>query len=101
MSGVVGCAGGVRMCGWIRADTTAQVYDIVKIRWTTHRPVGLGGKDVAMAEFCDQEAERAGAVAVPVAAERGDNAAQEQEEKGLLDGLVEGEACGACARKSA
>lgn len=33
-----------------------NVYSRTHIRWTTHSPPGLSGKDVAMARFCDEAA---------------------------------------------
>ncbi|KAF8250798.1 transcriptional coactivator/pterin dehydratase, partial [Wilcoxina mikolae CBS 423.85] len=34
----------------------ANVYNTVRIRWTTHNPKGLSDKDVEMARFCDMKA---------------------------------------------
>ena len=30
------------------------MYNRTSVRWTTHDPVGLSGKDTAMARFCDE-----------------------------------------------
>ena len=37
-----------------------NIYSKTHIRWTTHNPEGLSGKDTQMARFCDQAAEKAG-----------------------------------------
>jgi 4a-hydroxytetrahydrobiopterin dehydratase len=34
----------------------SNVYNTTFIRWTTHSPPGLSGKDVEMARFCDEQA---------------------------------------------
>jgi len=34
----------------------SNVYNHTFIRWTTHAPAGLSGKDLAMARFCDERA---------------------------------------------
>ena len=39
-----------------------NVYIKTHVRWTTHNPPGLSGKDVAMAVFCDEAAAEAGEV---------------------------------------
>ncbi|KAA8899026.1 transcriptional coactivator/pterin dehydratase, partial [Sphaerosporella brunnea] len=38
----------------------ANVYDTVRVRWTTHNPKGLSDKDVEMAKFCDEKAAEVG-----------------------------------------
>lgn len=37
-----------------------NLYNKVTVEWTTHKPEGLSGKDVEMAEFCDRIAEDIG-----------------------------------------
>ena len=39
-----------------------NVYNRTHIRWTTHSPEGLSGKDTRMARFCDGAAGEAGEV---------------------------------------
>jgi 4a-hydroxytetrahydrobiopterin dehydratase len=34
----------------------AGVYNVLRVRWTTHRPAGLSEKDVILAERCDDAA---------------------------------------------
>jgi 4a-hydroxytetrahydrobiopterin dehydratase len=38
----------------------SNLYNVVTIEWTTHKPEGLSIKDVEMAEFCDRRAEEIG-----------------------------------------
>lgn len=38
------------------------MYNRVFVRWTTHNPSGLSAKDLSMARFCDDHAERMGEV---------------------------------------
>jgi 4a-hydroxytetrahydrobiopterin dehydratase len=38
----------------------SNVYNKTHIRWTTHSPEGLSAKDLAMARFCDDAADRLG-----------------------------------------
>ncbi|RDL31440.1 uncharacterized protein BP5553_09649 [Venustampulla echinocandica] len=40
----------------------SNVYNTTYIRWTTHSPPGLSAKDVLMARFCDEQAEKCGEV---------------------------------------
>ncbi|SMQ48477.1 unnamed protein product [Zymoseptoria tritici ST99CH_3D7] len=42
----------------------SNVYNKTHIRWTTHSPEGLSGKDTYMAEFCDGVARECGEVEV-------------------------------------
>ncbi|KAL8822172.1 MAG: hypothetical protein Q9191_007086 [Dirinaria sp. TL-2023a] len=37
-----------------RPGSQTQDYNTVHILWTTHRPLGLTGKDVKMANVCDE-----------------------------------------------
>lgn len=37
-----------------------NVFNRTHIKWTTHAPPGLSGKDTHMARFCDEVAERYG-----------------------------------------
>ena len=39
-----------------------NVYNRTHVRWTTHRPEGLSGRDVEMAGFCDGVAREKGEV---------------------------------------
>lgn len=39
-----------------------NVYNRVHVRWTTHSPEGLSGRDVRMAGFCDEQAREFGEV---------------------------------------
>jgi 4a-hydroxytetrahydrobiopterin dehydratase len=34
----------------------SNIYNTTFIRWTTHSPPGLSGKDIEMAQFCDEQA---------------------------------------------
>jgi 4a-hydroxytetrahydrobiopterin dehydratase len=34
----------------------SNVYNTTFIRWTTHSPPGLSGKDIEMAQYCDEQA---------------------------------------------
>lgn len=63
----------------------ANVYNRVFIRWTTHVPAGLSGKDVALAGRCDE-------LAVALEGE----AAEAAELRGVADAVVAGagECCG-------
>ena len=36
----------------------SNVYNKAHIRWTTHNPEGLSGKDTTMAKFCDEAAKK-------------------------------------------
>lgn len=38
----------------------SNVYNTTFIRWTTHSPAGLSGKDILMARFCDRMAALSG-----------------------------------------
>ncbi|KAH7077739.1 pterin 4 alpha carbinolamine dehydratase-domain-containing protein [Paraphoma chrysanthemicola] len=38
----------------------SNLYNVVNIEWTTHKPEGLSIKDIEMAEYCDQTAEEIG-----------------------------------------
>lgn len=38
----------------------ANVYNRTEIRWTTHNPRGMSAKDIRMARFCDEAAQRHG-----------------------------------------
>ncbi|KAF2853015.1 transcriptional coactivator/pterin dehydratase [Plenodomus tracheiphilus IPT5] len=38
--------------------TWTNTYNQVRIIWTTHKPEGLSAKDVEMAEFCNQTADK-------------------------------------------
>lgn len=49
------------------------MYNFTRVRWTTHWPEGISGKDLEMARFCDEVARRWGEV------EEGE---EEEEEKG-------------------
>jgi 4a-hydroxytetrahydrobiopterin dehydratase len=40
----------------------SNVYNTTYIRWTTHSPPGISSKDVLMARYCDEAAERLGEV---------------------------------------
>lgn len=40
----------------------SNVYNTTFIRWTTHSPPGISGKDVQMAAFCDEKAREMGEV---------------------------------------
>ncbi|EPE24499.1 PCD-like protein [Glarea lozoyensis ATCC 20868] len=40
----------------------SNVYNTAYIRWTTHSPPGISGKDVVMARFCDEVAREMGEV---------------------------------------
>ena len=82
------------------------MYNVVRVRWTTHRPRGISDLDVAMALFCDRVAGEIGYLTpVPAAAAQGRQEEQEQGEKGkeeeegsVLDRMVAGQgACGGCA----
>ncbi|KAH7386220.1 pterin 4 alpha carbinolamine dehydratase [Cadophora sp. MPI-SDFR-AT-0126] len=42
----------------------SNVYNTTFIRWTTHSPPGLSGKDVVMARFCDEKAGECGEIVV-------------------------------------
>ncbi|KAF4625853.1 hypothetical protein G7Y89_g12315 [Cudoniella acicularis] len=42
----------------------SNVYNTTFIRWTTHSPPGLSEKDIIMARFCDEAAEKCGEVVV-------------------------------------
>ena len=46
-----------------------NIYNRTQVRWTTHNPEGLSGKDVGMAKFCDDVAREKG----EVPAEPGEN----------------------------
>ena len=46
-----------------------NIYNRTHVRWTTHNPEGLSGKDVGMARFCDGVAREKG----EVPAEPGEN----------------------------
>lgn len=37
-----------------------NVFNRTNIKWTTHSPPGLSGKDTYMANFCDEAAEKHG-----------------------------------------
>ena len=37
-----------------------NVYNKTHIRWTTHNPEGLSGRDIRMARFCDEVGEKGG-----------------------------------------
>ena len=37
-----------------------NIYNKTHIRWTTHNPEGLSGKDTLMARLCDEAAEKHG-----------------------------------------
>ncbi len=37
-----------------------NVYNKTHIRWTTHNPEGLSGRDTGMASFCDEAGEMFG-----------------------------------------
>ena len=39
-----------------------NIYNRTHIRWTTHNPEGLSGKDIGMARFCDEVAKEKGEV---------------------------------------
>ncbi|EMF11458.1 transcriptional coactivator/pterin dehydratase, partial [Sphaerulina musiva SO2202] len=36
----------------------SNVYNFTRVRWTTHWPEGISGKDLEMARFCDEVARR-------------------------------------------
>lgn len=55
-------------------------YNFTRVRWTTHRPEGISGKDLVMARFCDEVARRWGEV------EDGEEDVVEEEEKGEKKG---------------
>lgn len=40
----------------------SNVYNFTRVRWTTHWPEGISGKDLEMARFCDEVARRWGEV---------------------------------------
>lgn len=40
----------------------SNVYNFASVRWTTHWPEGISGKDLEMARFCDEVARRWGEV---------------------------------------
>lgn len=40
----------------------SNVYNFTRVRWTTHWPEGISGKDLEMARFCDEVAGRWGEV---------------------------------------
>ncbi|KAH8601964.1 putative pterin-4-alpha-carbinolamine dehydratase [Bisporella sp. PMI_857] len=40
----------------------SNIYNTTFVRWTTHSPPGLSEKDVTMARFCDEQAEKCGEV---------------------------------------
>lgn len=39
-----------------------NVYNKTSVRWTTHNPKGLSGKDVEAARFCDERGREMGEV---------------------------------------
>lgn len=43
----------------------SNVFNKTRIRWTTHQPEGLSGKDVLMARFCDEAGGKHGEVVDP------------------------------------
>ena len=47
------------------------MYNTTHIRWTTHIPSGLSLKDVEMAAFCDQQAEKLGEIVSKESSEAG------------------------------
>ncbi|OQO10454.1 hypothetical protein B0A48_03751 [Cryoendolithus antarcticus] len=50
-------------CGEVRHHPEwSNVFTKTTITWTTHAPRGLSGKDVDMAEFCDETAREFGEV---------------------------------------
>lgn len=40
----------------------SNVYNFTRVKWTTHWPEGISGKDLEMARFCDEVARRWGEV---------------------------------------
>jgi len=60
-----------------------NVYNTVVVRWTTHRPAGLGDLDAEMAAFCDL---KAGEIGVK----------EGEGEGGLLERVLPGGDCGGC-----
>ncbi|KAF2167084.1 hypothetical protein M409DRAFT_22518 [Zasmidium cellare ATCC 36951] len=66
----------------------SNVYNKTHIRWTTHAPEGLSGKDTYMARFCDEKAREFKEVEVA-----------EGEGKVGRDGIVEAGGC--CVPKKA
>ena len=47
----------------------------MRVRWSTHNPLGLSDKDVEMARFCDMKAAEVGAVEVSSAQWQADSEA--------------------------
>ncbi|KAF2097592.1 transcriptional coactivator/pterin dehydratase [Rhizodiscina lignyota] len=77
----------------------ANVYNLVHIRWTTHRPQGLSMKDLTMAQLCDEQArdfgEEVDEGATPAAA-----GGKEGDALGELTDFIAQEGCDTCAPKN-
>ncbi|KAI5815273.1 pterin 4 alpha carbinolamine dehydratase-domain-containing protein [Pyronema omphalodes] len=73
----------------------ANVYNIVRIRWTTHNPKGLSDKDIEMARFCDLKAVEVGAKSMS----KSDWASKDGAGSVLETMIPAGSACGVCEKK--
>ncbi|KAI5799635.1 pterin 4 alpha carbinolamine dehydratase-domain-containing protein [Pyronema domesticum] len=73
----------------------ANVYNTVRIRWTTHNPKGLSEKDIEMARFCDLKAIELGVKSMS----KSDWSASAGGNGTVLESMIPaGSACGVCEK---
>jgi 4a-hydroxytetrahydrobiopterin dehydratase len=75
----------------------SNTYNVVFVRWTTHKTGGLTEKDVVMARFCDGVATEVGEIEGPKKEAGEGSKEREPGLKGLADAAAE-DGCGPCGR---
>ncbi|KAK1999361.1 pterin 4 alpha carbinolamine dehydratase [Colletotrichum falcatum] len=65
----------------------SNVYNTTFIRWTTHSPKGLSGKDLKLAMICDAMAKDFGEVEAPSAAAEGEGEGEGEGEAAVSCGI--------------